>query len=62
MSLMSVACTGVTMNAVARSLGIELRDASLQAEGDLYFRRTLGYQTLAHTAALAVVRKVATAA
>jgi hypothetical protein len=39
-----------------------LRDASLQAEGDLYFRRTLGYQTLAHTAALAVVRKVATAA
>ena len=37
-----VACAGVTMNAVATSLGIALRDASLQAEGDLDFRGTLG--------------------
>src|SRR5215217_2991813 len=33
---------GVTLNAVATALGIEVRDASLQAEGDLDFRGTLG--------------------
>ncbi len=37
-----VACAGVTLNAVATALGIELRDASLQAEGDLDVRGTLG--------------------
>src|SRR5690242_11850366 len=37
-----VACAGVTMNAVATALGIELRDARLRAEGDLDFRGTLG--------------------
>lgn len=37
-----VACAGVTLNAVATSLGIELRDAVLDAEGDLDFRGTLG--------------------
>lgn len=37
-----VACAGVTLNAVASALGIELRDASLEAEGDLDFRGTLG--------------------
>ena len=37
-----VACAGVTMSAVATALGIELRNASLQAEGDLDFRGTLG--------------------
>lgn len=37
-----VACAGVTLNAVATALGIELRDASLRAEGDLDFRGTLG--------------------
>jgi uncharacterized OsmC-like protein len=37
-----VACAGVTLNAVATSLGIALRDASLLAEGDLDFRGTLG--------------------
>jgi len=37
-----VACAGVTLNAVATSLGIELRDASVQAAGDLDFRGTLG--------------------
>jgi len=37
-----VACAGVTLNAVATSLGIELRDAWLRAEGDLDSRGTLG--------------------
>jgi uncharacterized OsmC-like protein len=37
-----VAGAGVTLNAVATALGIELRDASLEAEGDLDFRGTLG--------------------
>ena len=37
-----VACAGVTLNAVATALGIHLRDASLEAEGDLDFRGTLG--------------------
>lgn len=37
-----VACAGVTLNAVATALGIELRDALMQAEGDLDFRGTLG--------------------
>lgn len=36
-----VACAGVTLNAVATALGIEVRDASLEAEGDLDFRGTL---------------------
>jgi uncharacterized OsmC-like protein len=37
-----VACAGVTLNAVATALGIELRGAELKAEGDLDFRGTLG--------------------
>jgi len=37
-----VACAGITLNAVATALGIELRDALLQAEGDLDLRGTLG--------------------
>jgi uncharacterized OsmC-like protein len=37
-----VACAGVTLNAVATAIGVELRDATLQAEGDLDFRGTLG--------------------
>jgi uncharacterized OsmC-like protein len=37
-----VACAGVTLNAVATALGIELRDAKVFAEGDLDFRGTLG--------------------
>lgn len=36
------ACTGVTLNAVATALGIVLRDARVQVEGDLDFRGTLG--------------------
>jgi uncharacterized OsmC-like protein len=37
-----VACAGVTLNAVATALGIELRAVNLRAEGDLDFRGTLG--------------------
>jgi uncharacterized OsmC-like protein len=37
-----VACAGVTMGAVATAIGVELRDALIQAEGDLDFRGTLG--------------------
>ncbi len=37
-----VACAGVTLKAVATALGIELKDATLSAEGDLDFRGTLG--------------------
>ncbi len=37
-----VACAGVTLNAVATALGIEVRDAVVRAEGDLDFRGTLG--------------------
>jgi uncharacterized OsmC-like protein len=36
------ACAGVTLNAVATALGIELRDAEIHTEGDLDFRGTLG--------------------
>lgn len=36
------ACAGVTLNAVATAMEIELRDAEIQAEGDLDFRGTLG--------------------
>lgn len=37
-----VACAGVTLKAVATALGIELRSAHVEAEGDLDFRGTLG--------------------
>jgi uncharacterized OsmC-like protein len=37
-----VACAGVTLNAVATALGLEIRDARVKAEGDLDFRGTLG--------------------
>lgn len=36
------ACAGVTLNAVATAMGIELRDAEVRAEGDIDFRGTLG--------------------
>lgn len=41
------ACAGVTLNAVATALGIELRDARVHAEGDLDFRGTLGVERTA---------------
>jgi len=37
-----VACAGVTLKAVATALAIDLRDATVKAEGDLDFRGTLG--------------------
>lgn len=37
-----VACAGVTLRAVATSLGIEIGSGSVKAEGDLDFRGTLG--------------------
>jgi len=42
-----VACAGVTMNAVAAALGLELGCASVSVEGDLDFRGTLGVDKLA---------------
>lgn len=37
-----VACAGVTLSAVATSMGIAVRGGRLRAEGDLDFRGTLG--------------------
>jgi uncharacterized OsmC-like protein len=37
-----VACAGVTLKAVATALAVELRGATVRAEGDLDFRGTLG--------------------
>jgi uncharacterized OsmC-like protein len=36
-----VACAGVTLNAVAKALGVEVRAGTVRAEGDLDFRGTL---------------------
>jgi len=37
-----VACAGVTLKAVATSMGVSLRSGEVAAEGDLDFRGTLG--------------------
>ncbi len=37
-----VACAGVTLQAVATAIGIEIKDGSIKAEGDLDFKGTLG--------------------
>lgn len=37
-----VACAGVTLNAVATAIGVNLRDGVIRAEGDIDFRGTLG--------------------
>jgi len=37
-----VACAGVTLGAVSTALGIELRSATVHAQGDIDFRGTLG--------------------
>jgi len=37
-----VACAGVTLKAVSTSIGVEVRDGVVRAEGDLDFRGTLG--------------------
>ncbi|GAA3726785.1 OsmC family protein [Salinactinospora qingdaonensis] len=38
------ACAGVTLKAVATSIGVRLRDAVVHAEGDIDFRGTLGVE------------------
>ena len=37
-----VACAGVTLNAVATAIGIDIQKGTVNAEGDLDFRGTLG--------------------
>jgi uncharacterized OsmC-like protein len=37
-----VACAGVTLSAVATAIGIEIKDGTIKAEGDLDFKGTLG--------------------
>lgn len=37
-----VACAGVTINAVATAIGVEIKNGYIKAEGDLDFRGTLG--------------------
>lgn len=37
-----VACAGVTLSSVATAIGVEIRDGTVRAEGDLDFRGTLG--------------------
>lgn len=37
-----VACAGVTLRAVATSIGVDVREATVSAEGDIDFRGTLG--------------------
>lgn len=37
-----VACAGVTLNAVATAIGVDIKSGTVQAEGDLDFRGTLG--------------------
>ena len=37
-----VACAGVTLNAVATAIGIDIQKGTIKAEGDLDFRGTLG--------------------
>ncbi|MGQ0532595.1 MAG: OsmC family protein [Caulobacteraceae bacterium] len=41
------ACAGVTLNAVATAIGVQLGEAQVIAEGDLDFRGTLGVDKLA---------------
>lgn len=42
-----VACAGVTMNAVASNMGLDIGEARVLAEGDLDFRGTLGVDKVA---------------
>lgn len=37
-----VACAGVTLQAVATAIGVEIRNGTITAEGDLDFKGTLG--------------------
>src|SRR5690348_11860683 len=44
-----VACAGVTLRAVATSLGIDVAGGTVAAEGDLDFRGTLAVRSEEHT-------------
>jgi uncharacterized OsmC-like protein len=37
------ACAGVTLKAVATAIGVEIKDATIKAEGELDFKGTLGF-------------------
>jgi uncharacterized OsmC-like protein len=37
-----VACAGVTLSAVSTAIGVDIKDSTIKAEGDLDFRGTLG--------------------
>src|SRR3984893_13561293 len=37
-----VACAGVTLKAVATAIGVEIKNGTVKAEGDLDFKGTLG--------------------
>lgn len=37
-----VACAGVTLQAVSTAIGVEIKDGTIKAEGDLDFKGTLG--------------------
>ncbi len=37
-----VGCAGVTLSAVATSIGVEIREGNVEVEGDIDFRGTLG--------------------
>ena len=37
-----VGCAGVTLSAVSTAIGVNIKDATIKAEGDLDFRGTLG--------------------
>jgi uncharacterized OsmC-like protein len=37
-----VACAGVTLSAVSTAIGVEIKNGTIKAEGDLDFRGTLG--------------------
>ena len=39
-----VACAGVTFSAVATNMGIEIQSCTIEAEGDMDFRGTLGVE------------------
>ena len=49
-----VACAGVTLRAVATSLGIPVESGTVTAEGDLDFRGTLGVSREAPVGFLAI--------
>lgn len=54
-----VSCTGVTLKSVATAMGVELRDATITAEGDWDARGTLGVSKETPAGMTAIRLKVA---